>query len=265
MFKYLSPLAILLLLITATSCDSLDEPEIDDPVDEHITEPKSDEELEAYLIGIDFNDSLEIASSLYYSKGSENAEEMVQVRLYYNEANDLLKMEEMMVKASSSSIVSNVFYYKDSLLCASKQFFEEAKDGKEYFAEILTYYDADEKVTLSKQRTADYEELLDQEPYKLIANTPCPADRALSVINQEGEFETTFQGFVDFAEFTYLIVGEDNATGFASSLVIQSYTPLIEEFRRNEKQMLGVPLIIEWGTVSDDGGEQQILISVSRK
>ncbi|MFT5859966.1 MAG: hypothetical protein ACI865_002073 [Flavobacteriaceae bacterium] len=265
MIKYLMPLATLFLLIAFTSCESSEEPKDEDPTEKQIAEPKSNEELEAYLVGIDFNDTLEIASSLYYSKGSENTEEMVQVLLYYNASNELLKMEEMMVKPTSNSIVSNVFYYKDSSLCASKQFFEESSDDRDYFVEILSYYDADEKVTLSKRRTADYEELLDQEAYKLIKNTECKRDRAMNVVNQEGEFETTFQGFVDFAEFTYLIVGEDKTVGFASSLVIQSYTPLIEEFRRNEKQMLGVPLNIEWGTVHDSGGEQQILISVRRK
>ncbi len=266
MIKYLFTLTALLLIFTFTSCGNEDDPnESNDLEDSIIEDSQTDDELEAYLMEIDLNDQLELASSLYYTKSSDSGEEMVQANLFLTAESEVLKIEELMVKAGTNSIVSNVFYYKNEKKCASKQFFEESINDSSYFVEILSYYDNNANVILSKRRTATYEDYLDQEAYTIVKNSDCSDQRAFDVVNQEGEFETTFQGFVNFGEFTYLIVGENKKIGFASSLVVQRQSNLIKELKSKEKEMIGTPLEVEFGTATDDGGSQQILLSVVKK
>ena len=265
MIKYLFPLTTLLLILTFASCNTDEVVTDSDETDEPVIETPSNDELEAYLMEIDLNDELELASSLYYTKGSDSGEEMVQVNLFLTDSSEVLKIEELMVRPGTNSIVSNVFYYKDEVKCASKQFFEESINDSSYFVEVLSYYDADAKVILSKRRTAMFEDYLDQEAYTVVKNSDCSDARAFDVVNQEGNFETTFQGFVEFGQFTYLIVGENKKVGFASSLVVQRESALIKELRANEKEMIGTPLEVEFGTAMDDGGSQQILLSIIKK
>ena len=265
MIKYLFPLTTLLLILTCASCKTDEVVTDSDETDEPVIETPSNDELEAYLMEIDLNDELELASSLYYTKGSDSGEEMVQVNLFLTDSSEVLKIEELMVRPGTNSIVSNVFYYKDEVKCASKQFFEESINDSSYFVEVLSYYDADAKVILSKRRTAMFEDYLDQEAYTVVKNSDCSDARAFDVVNQEGNFETTFQGFVEFGQFTYLIVGENKKVGFASSLVVQRESALIRELRANEKEMIGTPLEVEFGTAMDDGGSQQILLSIIKK
>ena len=265
MIKYLFPLTTLLLILTCASCKTDEVVTDSDETDEPVIETPSNDELEAYLMEIDLNDELELASSLYYTKGSDSGEEMVQVNLFLTDSSEVLKIEELMVRPGTNSIVSNVFYYKDEVKCASKQFFEESINDSSYFVEVLSYYDADAKVILSKRRTAMFEDYLDQEAYTVVKNSDCSDARAFDVVNQEGNFETTFQGFVEFGQFTYLIVGENKKVGFASSLVVQRESALIKELRANEKEMIGTPLEVEFGTAMDDGGSQQILLSIIKK
>lgn len=265
MIKYLFPLTTLLLILTCASCKTDEVVTDSDETDEPVIETPSNDELEAYLMEIDLNDELELASSLYYTKGSDSGEEMVQVNLFLTDSSEVLKIEELMVRPGTNSIVSNVFYYKDEVKCASKQFFEESINDSSYFVEVLSYYDADAKVILSKRRTAMFEDYLDQEAYTVVKNSDCSDARAFDVVNQEGNFETTFQGFVEFGQFTYLIVGENKKVGFASSLVVQRESVLIKELRANEKEMIGTPLEVEFGTAMDDGGSQQILLSIIKK
>lgn len=265
MIKYLLPLTALFFILSFTSCTNEETITDNEDSDETIVETPTNDELEAYLMEIDMNDQLELASSLYYTKASDSGEEMVQVNLFLTDSSEVLKIEELMVRPGTNSIVSNVFYYKDEVKCASKQFFEESINDSSYFVEILSYYDADDKVILSKRRTAMFEDYLDQEAYTVVKNSNCSDQRAFDVVNQEGNFETTFQGFVEFGQFTYLIVGENKKVGFASSLVVQRETPLIKELRANEKEMIGTPLEVEFGTAMDDGGSQQILLSIVKK
>lgn len=264
MIKYLLPITTFLFFFIFTSCNSENDPspiETEDPIEAI----PSDDKLEAYLMEIDLNEQLEQANSLYYTKSSDSGEEMTQVEIYLTESKEVVKIIEKMVKPGTNSIVSNVFYYKDEKKCASKQFFEESISDSSYFVEVLSYYDADDNVILSKRRTAMFEDYLDQEAYAVIKNSNCSDQRAFDAVNQEGEFETTFQGFISFGQFTYLIVGENKKIGFASSLVVQRETLLIKELRSKEKEMIGTPLEVEFGTAMDDGGAQQILLSVSRK
>lgn len=258
--KYLQVIAIsLLCLFGISSCGE----EKSIPPSGELSEENTaiSNNYEEYINSIDFNDSLSIANTLYYSNQDGDA---VEVELLLNENEEIVKMTEMMTSKHSSSIISNVFYYKDGKKYATKEYREQSKNDSLYFVEYRSYYDTLESVLLTKKRTAPFEELLDQEPFTNTEKRPLSADRARRVIDQKGEFETTFQGFVEVAEFLYIVVGENKKSGYSSSLVVQSYTPLIQELKAHQSSMLGTPLEISFGRTNDEG-MVQILFGVRKK
>jgi hypothetical protein len=226
---------------------------------------KANEEGEAYMASIDLNDSLSTANSLYYSRGEGENVEWTEVVMFLNDQSQVVKIIERIAKPGSSAVYSNHFYFKEGKKYTTKQFFEETAGDSTYFVELLSYYDAAEKVKATKRRTAVYEDFLEQVPYMVAEKVDCSVDRALSIINQTGEFETTYQGFVDIDGFKFLIVGENSKEGFSSAIIVQQLSPLILELRAKERQMIGTPLRVEFQTIQEGGGTEQILLSVSKK
>lgn len=260
--KLLIALPITLLLIA--SCGSGSK-EINSGETPASTVAKADEEGEAYLSSIDFNDSLNLANSLYYSKTINGRVEWTEVVMHLDDSSRIIKMEERMALLGSDAVFSNHFYYKDGRKYATKQFFQESEGDSTYFVELLSYYDTKEKVKATKRRTAIYEDQLDQQQFMVAEKTDCSSERAFSIINQTGEFETTYQGFVDMDGFKFLVVGENKKDGFSSAIIVQEITPLIMELRAKQKQMLGTPLIVQFQTIREGGGTEQILLGVSKK
>ncbi len=238
------------------------------PSDENNTEnevvAEANVEGEAYLNSIDFNDSLYTANSLFYSRDVNGETEWVEVIMSLNDSNQIVKMKEQFVVAGSDAIFSNHFYFKDGQKYATKQFFIESEKDSSYFVELLSYYDENEEVLATKRRTAIYEDYLPQEQYMVTEKTPCSSDRAYDIINQKGKFETTFQGFVDMEGFKFLVVGENAKNGYSSALIVQQITPLIIELRNNESKMIGTPLTVNFQTIVDGTGSQQILLGVNK-
>ena len=257
-------IVMLLSLFLAASCTSNSTGKIDD-TSSPSTISKANEEGEAYLSGIDFNDSLNIANSLYYSKTINGQVEWTEVVMHLDDSSKILKMVERIAPVGSSAVFSNHFYYKNGGKYATKQFFQETKGDSTYFVELLSYYDSKGKVKATKRRTAIYEDQLDQQQYMVTKNTDCSSDRAFRIVNQTGEFETTYQGFVDMDGFKFLVVGENKKDGFSSAIIVQQVTPLIIELRANQKKMLGTPLIVQFEAIDDGSGTEQILRTVSKR
>ena len=261
MLKELYLIALVSVLVVFTSCENNEgeNSETENPVENQ--DPEVNNDYEAYIDAIDFNDSLGLANSLSYSN---QAGEAVEVELFLNDSNELVKMRELIIQPNSASILSNVFYIKSGKKVASKEFREVNEGDSLYFVEYRSYYDTAENVVATKYRTAPFEELLEQEPFILVDKRDLSMDRALRVVEQQGEFETTFQGFVEMGGFLFLVVGEDKKDGFATSLIVQQYTPLISKLKLQESEMLGTPLVVEFARVEDQG-IQQILLGVSTK
>ncbi|MDB0037957.1 hypothetical protein N9F08_01205, partial [bacterium] len=158
---------------------------------------KANVDSEAYLDDIDLNDSLYKANSLYFSREVGNALEWTEVIMTLDDSSRILKMVEQFLVAGTDAVCSNHFYFKDGYKYATRQFFLERIQDSSYFVELLSYYDKNEKVTATKRRTAEYEDMLSQEQFMVSKNIDCNSDRAFDIVNQTGEFETTYQGFVE--------------------------------------------------------------------
>lgn len=264
-FNALIVMVITAMLAVACKTNKTDETSSDKSNKEDNVVAEANVEGEAYLNSIDLNDSLYTANSLFYSREVNGQTEWIEVIMSLNDSNQIVKMKEQFVVAGYDAIFSNHFYYKDGLKYATKQFFMESVEDSSYFVELLSYYDENEEVLATKRRTAVYEEYLPQEQYMIAEKTACSADRAKDVINQKGKFETTFQGFVNMEGFKFLVVGENAKNGYSSALIVQQITPLIIELRNNESKMIGTPLTVNFQTIVDGTGSQQILLGVNKK
>lgn len=267
MIRYFNSLVVIgVALFVAASCTTTETVNENQDAETASTEvAKADVEAEAYLDYLDLNDSLPKANSLHYSREIDGQQEWIEVVMTLDDSSRILKMVEQFLSAGSEAVFSNHFYFKDGYKYATKQFFLEEKDDSTYFVELLSFYDKDEKVTATKRRTAEYEDLLSQEQYMVAEKQDCSSDRAFDIVNQKGKFKTTFQGFVEFQGFKYLVVGEDNKDGYSSALIVQQTTPLIMELRNDESDLIGAPLRVSFQTVTDDGSAQQILLGVARE
>jgi len=224
---------------------------------------ENEQQVEEYLAYIDDSDALNVGNSLYYTREDGAT---IEVEIFLNDSSQILKTVEEYTRSASASIQTNIFYYKDNRKYATKEFFETGEGEEAVFTERVTYYDQDGKPKLSKQRVALFEDALVEEMFAVVRTTDCSDQRMQDVLNQTGEFETTFQGFVSEGPQAYLIVGENRDGGYRSALLVQFYTPLIKRLMDNEGTMKGTPLIVEFEKVNEAKGfEFQALMGLALK
>lgn len=216
--------------------------------------------FEEYITKID-NDSLRSGNSLFFSKGNDK---FTEVEFWINDKNEMVKLIEYYTQ-ESLTIAKNIFYMKDGKKFASKELFEVNENGELGFIERVTYYDSNEQPIISKKRKAAYEQDLEMETFVASDKVNCKMDRALQILNQEGEFTTTFQGFVKESGFTYLIVGGPGEDAYTSTLVVQYQDQTTAKLMAKEKEMIGTPLAVDFVIVEDpgEGFEYQILRAVT--
>lgn len=258
----LSFLVIISTLLFFSCQDNLEDETPIDGIEEYV--PNKDEiAFEEMISEIDLNDSLRVGQSLFYSKEGGAS---VDVEIKVNDKDEMVKMVEEYTVENSPSIESNTFYFSGGNMIASKELFEEGVGEEAVYVEKVTYYDKEENPILTKRKAANYQDELDFESYEIVDNTKCSYDRALAVLNQEGEYGTTFQGFVKEDPYLYIIVGEKKKDGYYSSLVVQYMTPLIKTLEENEASMIGTPLQVDFETLNGEQGfEYQILMNVQRR
>jgi len=219
--------------------------------------------FEEKIAKIDANQTYQKGNSLFYSRGDGAS---VDVELFIDSNNVVVKMIEHYTNSTSQSICSNVFYLENSKKIATRELFEYSAKDSLSFSERITFYNKNEKPIVSKMRTAYYEEELDYESFNIVEKHDCNIQRALNVINQVDEYATTFRGFVKEDPYLYLIVGENDIKGYSSSLVVQMMTATIKKLQLNELKMIGAPLTVEFQTLNDDQGfVYQILMSAEMR
>ena len=209
------------------------------------------EEFEAYITQIDDSATLNEGNSLYYSHSNKTS---FEVTFKLNDENEILRMTEKYTVNESGSIMSNIFYYKDKTMYSSKEYFEEGLGDDAYFVERVTYYDKKSEPTLTKRRTAPFEDYLDQSSFEIAATQACSDEKALRAITQQGEFETNFRGFVEEGAELYLMVGENKESGYETAILVQRRTPFLMSLKQNQESNMGMKLQVSFQTMKDSGG-----------
>lgn len=259
--KYLLLIVPILFTALLVSCgDSNSDPDTTSN-DPSVYVPNEKEiAYEEYISNID-NDTLRSGNSLFFSKGNDK---FTEVEFWINDKDEMVKLTEYYTQ-ESLTIAKNIFYLKEGKKFASKELFEVNENGELGFVERVTYYDGNEQPIISKKRKALYEQDLEMESFTSCEKVNCKMDRALQILNQEGEFNTTFQGFVKESGFTYLIVGGLGEDAYTSTLVVQYQDQTTAKLMAKENELIGTPLVVDFVIVEDpgEGFEYQILRAVA--
>ncbi len=259
---YVSILIFCLLSVIFAGCEETpetDEETIDQTAESPETKVQTD--AEAYVMFIDTTEWL-IGSSLYYTNEVGGSE---QVFFWMDDNKQIKKMEENYSVGEGATLQSKLYYYKDGFKYVTKEYFEKfINDTTPVCVERVSYYDQGKPV-VTKERESPYQENLDKEAFKIVDPHDLDEERAMNVLNQQGEFETTYQGYVKDGHMTFILVGPNTKDGYVSSLAVQYFTPLVNKLIQREVEMIGTPLNVEFTTTrSDLGFEFQALLSVSQ-
>lgn len=248
------------ILVLFTACTSKEPESVIDK-----TNPATDvmpNEVDQLMLDIDADEAnMPIAQSLLYTKEDNT---MTDATVYFDKNGVVAKISDYYLDGSTGVVIRTSFYFNGGVKFATRRTQELKNDaGKPYFSEIITFYDKKGNATSSKQRKADFEELLENEAFFKTDITKMDEKVALQKINMQNEFAVTFQGFVESGPYEFLIVGEDKTNGYTSSLSIQSPVATINYLKSKGKEELGTPLNIEFERMIDNQGyEMQILLDV---
>lgn len=259
-FKIIS-ISLFAFLFTLQSCSDKTEAVNNDTDTKNKEYVANKEEIafESKIAAIDANKNLSKGNSLYYSRADGAS---IEVEIFLDSTNTIVKMLERYTNSQSQSICSNIFYLENDKKIATRELFEYSAKDTLSFSERVSYYDKKEKPIVTKMRTAYFEDELDYESFKIVEKHDCSIKRSVEVINQTGAFVTTFRGFVKEDPYLYIIVGENDKNGYSSSLVVQMMTSTIKKLQMNELAMIGKPLTVDFQTYDDNQGfVYQILMS----
>jgi hypothetical protein len=209
---------------------------------------KDEQVYEDKIVAIENDTSLYVLKSLAYNNNDGSTEEAAA---YLDEAENEVKIEEYFSDHESGNYGKRFFFVEKGKMFASKEIYFDNQLKNPSFVERVSYYDKKGKVLFTKIRKSFYEEDLDEQIFEVAKKYKCPIDNAMNMLNQEGKFVSTFQGFVKNEGILYLLVGENKPNGYTAALVVQYADKVIRELQRNEKELIGSPLDIQYEVGSD--------------
>lgn len=221
----------------------------------------SNEELENKRILIDAKeDQYAIANSLSYRHNDGSLEEAFA---YLDENKEIKKIEQQFTNGKTGNSGKRFFYLENGKKFLTIERFSDNENAKGAFRERISYYDKHAKVISTKERLAQFEEDLLKVEFADVAKYDCSMERADEVLNNKGVFATTFQGFVNGGNLTYLLVGGPGESGYASALAIQYEDEQIKKLKANEVAYINTPLRVQFEKMLDDRDlEFQVLLSM---
>ena len=252
--------------IVLASCQEVDTEMIDvnDSIEyENVYEPDQRAlEIDRHIEMIDANFELRIYSSLEYMNGDG---QLYEVHAYRDTIDtNFLKIIEYTSAKLTGTLQSNTFYYKKGKKVASRELSEEGGEGDLHFVERLTYYDDNEEKIVTKERTAEYEEQLEDAAFIVGSPNDLLADRANRALNQSEEFAPLFEGFVEGEEGDlYLVVGDNKPNGYTSALLVQSRNGLVDRMYKDPDAYKGKQLSIAFSKEMSPDGNYQLLYGAS--
>lgn len=232
--KYLSILTLFTFLVACKTESPKEEKTIIQEEQKPLVEAS---EFDALMqkIDDDLPNLVRIESLIYHKENGAS----VSATAYLDQNEIITKIEEEQIDGQTGTISKLSFYSNGGVLFASKWSGEKIKDKKAYFSQEITFYAPDGKVKMSKERTSDFEEYIDNEEYRQINAIKHDSTNAMEALKQQGPFVTTFQGFVDSGPYHFLIVGEDVPNdGYTASLSIQEDSPTLRYLKKKGRMHL---------------------------
>ncbi len=191
----------------------------------------------------------QFASSLNYSKEDKTT---IQVDAHLDNENNIVKLVENNTEKNASKMGSNSFYLHKGKVFITKEVFVTNESSN--FVERISYYAPNGICLKSKERKAVSEIALQKAKFDAVPKTVCNIDRAMRALNQEKEFATTFQGFIQSGKDTYMLVGTPGTGGYTSALKVKQNDPFIAEIRKDELRYLNGTIYLQFEKIQEVGG-----------
>lgn len=200
----------------------------------------------------------EVGNSLAYMNNAQSKEE---VFAYLDKKKNIIKMEQKFYNAKTKNWGTNFFYLEDGHKFASLERILDYEGHDGQFIERWSFYDNEQKVVFTKERMAEYEDEIQNQEFKAVKPHDCSIVQAGLALNQQGPFETTFQGFIADGPADYLIVGGPGEDDYTSTLLVQFEDDQIHYLKKNERKMIGAPLKVQFEKMVDERNfEFQVLL-----
>ena len=216
------------------------------------------QDYEARMLEMDARlPQMQPAKSLQYTRSDQSQE---VVTAYLDDSENIVKIEEVYFLATENKSGRREFYLHNGRPFASRSKYIIDPENGQYVEEV-TYYNQQGEPLYTKSRRAEYEEYLDQATFGKSETKRHSIETAQLVLNQEGPFATTFQGFTSGGQLEYLIVGGKGTDGYASALAIQYEDTHIAKLRQNPAKYIGTPMQVEFEKLRDESNfEFQVLL-----
>lgn len=202
-----------------------------------------------------------VAHSLSYAK--ENGE-AIEVLAHLSKDNVILKIEEKFSEGNGKNSGTITYYLKDKYPFVTKELFEDLSNpNAAKFVERVSYYDKKGKAISTKEKRVNYQEELPSVSFISVPLKTCSIERAMQVLEQKGDFETTFQGFAVTEVLNYIIVGQPKADGYTSALRVELEDNFIKDALKNQKANLNKKCRVTFEIAENSGFEYQLYTGAS--
>ncbi len=211
----------------------------------------NEKQFENEIKTIETNENLVEVSSLDYLK--DNGETYLVKGLVEtkNDNQDMTLKKLILNKTDANGNETNTtFYYNGTRKFVSIN--EQSILKNDELLKVITksYYNDSNQIFFSKRLSGKAENI------ENLIYQPCkPIDHndyvALNIINQQGDFQTKFQGFAQLDGRNLLILGTEH---FTSTLLFSENNNIIKLLKNNEKKYLGKKLIVDFSVDSQPNG-----------
>lgn len=253
----------LLIAVLLNSCASDEQTSTENNQEQAMNQAlfNGQQEYTAKMEAFDANEQLKKLNSLSFTNNSKSTAEAIA---FLDEKDTEVKIIEKFNDAVTGNYGSKTFYIEKGKVFCAKEVYFDAQISTPSFVERITYFKKNNQVKASIERCAAYEEELEQAQFKLTAKKKISIDRALSLLNHTGEFETTFQGFLNHNNMDFILVGKNTPDGFTSALSIQTQDATVHYLQKNERKMIGCMLDVSHNFIVDGSGMTfQVLNEIS--
>lgn len=191
-------------------------------------------------------DLIEVAS-LSYTDNDGNAQ---QVKGFVDKSFAIVKLmhEQSFI---NGKIIKTSFYYNGVQRSISHQEITVLKENESYYSEKISCYNSKNKVIYSGARFSNDAIKLSSNKFKKVDFIIHDDIKAKEIINQKGDFQTNFQGFMEMLDRVYLLVGTEK---YGSTLAFQEYSGILKLLKERENQYKNKPLKIEFEILTEANG-----------
>ena len=170
-----------------------------------------------------------------------------------NAKNAIVKLQLEETYAKGMQVITR-FYYSGDLLFYAQQLVKDYQKKNNGFLEITSYFGSNKKVIISASRIGNDEEELYSKIPVVCKKTNFDPQEALNVVNQQGPYETRFQGSLETENLKFMIVGTKGNPTAQSAIAYNKDFPLAVHIVENEQQYLNRLLKVEFTKVTESNG-----------